>query len=86
MVIGNNCVIDDNVSIKKRTIIGNNVKIQSGTVIGGEGFGYLKSDKFGMINFPHIGGVILEDNVEVGSNNTIDEELKLYYKTLKQIL
>ena len=72
VVIGENCNIYGNVTINDRTTIGNNVKIQSGTVIAGEGFGYLKSDKLGIINFPHIGGVILEDNVEVGANNTID--------------
>ena len=66
------CIIYGNVTINDRTTIGNNVKVQSGTVIGGEGFGYLKSDKLGIINFPHIGGVVLEDNVEVGANNTID--------------
>ncbi|WP_417291662.1 UDP-3-O-(3-hydroxymyristoyl)glucosamine N-acyltransferase [Corallibacter sp.] len=72
VTIGDNCIIFGNVTINDRVKIGNNVKIQSGTVIGGEGFGYLKSDKLGVLNFPHIGGVIIEDNVEVGANNTID--------------
>lgn len=72
VTIGENCMIYGNVTINDRSTIGNNVKIQSGTVIGGEGFGYLKSDRLGVINFPHIGGVLLEDNVEIGANSTID--------------
>tara|TARA_R110001632_G_scaffold63318_2_gene151367 strand:+ start:18523 stop:19461 length:939 start_codon:yes stop_codon:yes gene_type:complete len=72
VIIGDNCIIYGNVTVNDRVTIGNNVKVQSGTVIAGEGFGYLKSDKLGVINFPHIGGVIIEDNVEIGANNTID--------------
>ena len=72
VIVGDNCTIYGNVTINDGVTIGDNVKIQSGTVIGGEGFGYLKNDKLGIINFPHIGGVIIEDNVEIGANNTID--------------
>ncbi|WP_025665436.1 UDP-3-O-(3-hydroxymyristoyl)glucosamine N-acyltransferase [Aquimarina megaterium] len=70
--IGNNCDIYGNVTIYENVKIGDNVKINSGTVIGAEGFGYLKSESLGTINFPHLGGVIIEDNVEIGANTTID--------------
>ena len=72
VIIGNNCIIEGNVTIYSKVSLGNNVKIQSGSVIGGEGFGYLRSTDFGTVNFPHVGGVIIEDNVHIGVNTCID--------------
>ena len=51
--------------------IGNKVVLKAGAVIGGDGFGYL-SDRSGHHRIPHVGGCILEDEVEVGSNSCID--------------
>ncbi len=68
--MGANCVIGSNVLIKN-TIVGNNVRILDGSVIGKKGFGFFPNDKSN-IRYPHIGMVIIENNVEVGSNNTID--------------
>ena len=68
--IGNNCHIGSNVIIKK-TIIGNNVSILDGAVIGKKGFGFFPNNKKN-IKYPHIGMVIIENNVEIGCNNTID--------------
>lgn len=72
VLIGNNCIIESHVSIKSKCIIGNNVLIKSGAVIGGKGFGYVKDENNVWENFPHFGRVILEDNVEIGSNTCID--------------
>ena len=68
--IGFNCIIGNNVLIKN-TLIGNNVRILDGTIIGKKGFGFLP-DKKKNIRIPHIGIVIIKDNVEIGCNNTID--------------
>ena len=70
VVIGNNCHIGSNVIIKK-SLIGNNVSILDGTVIGKKGFGFFP-DKNKNIRYPHIGIVIIGNNVEIGCNNTID--------------
>ena len=70
VIIGKNCSIGSNVIIKK-SIIGNNVNILDGAVIGKKGFGFFPN-KNGNLRYPHIGMVIIENNVEIGSNNTID--------------
>ena len=70
VIIGKNCSIGSNVIIKK-TVVGNNVNILDGSVIGKKGFGFFpKRSK--NLRYPHIGMVIIKDNVEIGSNNTID--------------
>jgi UDP-3-O-[3-hydroxymyristoyl] glucosamine N-acyltransferase len=71
-IIGNNCCIDPNVMIYDRTQIGNGVKIQSSTVIGSDGFGYIKDESGHLVKIPQVGNVIIEDDVEIGSNVSID--------------
>ena len=68
--IGKNCVIGSN-SVIKNSIIGNRVVIQDGNIIGQKGFGFIPIDGKN-IKFPHIGRVIIEDNVEIASGCTID--------------
>lgn len=71
ITVGNNTIIGSNSVIKDNTQIGNQVVIKPSVVIGGDGYGYVK-DKNGQIKFPHIGGVIIEDDVHIGSNTCID--------------
>lgn len=61
-----NVVIYENVSIGERCIV------NSGTVIGADGFGYERNEKGELEKFPHIGGVTIADDVEIGSNASID--------------
>ncbi|HAJ57784.1 MAG TPA: UDP-3-O-(3-hydroxymyristoyl)glucosamine N-acyltransferase [Candidatus Omnitrophica bacterium] len=69
--IGSDCLIWANVSIRERVEIGNRVFIQSGAVIGSEGFGYANIDgSYKLI--PQVGTVLIEDDVEIGANTTID--------------
>ncbi|MCK4724106.1 MAG: UDP-3-O-(3-hydroxymyristoyl)glucosamine N-acyltransferase, partial [Dehalococcoidia bacterium] len=70
--IGENTVIDGNVYIYPRAVIGRNVVIHAGTVIGAEGFGYERNDKRKWEKFPQIGWVVIEDDVDIGSNTSID--------------
>jgi len=72
VVIGNNCVIESNVSIYNGSILGNNVTVHSGTVVGSDGFGFAKDDKGTFKKILQSGIVKIEDEVEIGSNCTID--------------
>ena len=70
--IGQNTILYPNVSVREDCIIGNNVIIHSNTVIGSDGFGFTP-DENGIYNkIPQIGNVIIEDNVELGSNVSVD--------------
>ena len=69
--IGKNCIIYPNVTIRENVKIGDRVIIQPGCVIGGDGFGYERTEK-GHEKTPHIGDVVIEDDVELGSSVTID--------------
>ena len=71
--IGNNCVIYAGVHIYDNVKIGNNVVIHAGTVIGSDGFGYERNPEGELEKFPHIGGVVIEDDVEIGANTCIDK-------------
>jgi UDP-3-O-[3-hydroxymyristoyl] glucosamine N-acyltransferase len=69
--IGKNSYIYPNVTIYNDVKIGDNIIIHSGTVIGSDGFGYA-NDKEKLVKIPQIGGVQIGDNVEIGSNTSID--------------
>lgn len=70
--IGNNVFIFPNVVIHDGVIIGNNVVLKSGAVIGGSGFGWERDTGGNWIQFPQVGGVILDDGVEIGANTCVD--------------
>jgi len=70
--IDNDTIIFQNVSIREECKIGKNVIIHAGAVIGADGFGYQKDDKGVYHKVPQIGNVVIEDDVEIGANTTID--------------
>jgi UDP-3-O-[3-hydroxymyristoyl] glucosamine N-acyltransferase len=72
--IGSNCIIHPNVSIMDHSLIGNNVVIQAGTVIGSDAFYYntKKNRDVWYKKMPSCGRVVIEDDVEIGANCTID--------------
>ncbi len=65
-------VIYPNVSIYRDTKIGKNVIIHSGTVIGSDGFGYAHTKTGEHVKIYHLGRVVIEDEVEIGANTTVD--------------
>ena len=70
--IGDNCVIHPGVRIYFGCVLGNNVTIHAGTVVGSDGFGFAPQADGSYKKVPQIGNVIIEDNVEIGANTTID--------------
>ena len=71
--IGNNVTIFAGAKIHSETIIGNNCVIYSGAVIGADGFGFAPNEEGTYTKIPQIGNVIIEDNVDIGANTTIDK-------------
>ena len=69
--IGENCIIYPHVTVRGNVRIGKRVIIHSGTVIGSDGFGYV-FEEGRYYKIPQVGGVIIEDDVEIGSNVSID--------------
>lgn len=76
--LGNNVQVNDNstlhpgVKIYFGCVVGKGVTIHAGTVIGGDGFGFAPQDDGSYQKVPQIGNVVIEDNVEIGCNTTID--------------
>ena len=71
VVLGDDVTLHAGVSVREGSRIGNRVTVQNGAVIGGDGFGYAP-DGDGWFKIPQIGTVIIEDDVEIGANTTID--------------
>lgn len=70
--IGDNVIIGNNVQIVCPTVIGDNCVISSGVVIGSNGFGYYENVHGKNSLVPHIGGVVIGNNVDIGANTCID--------------
>jgi UDP-3-O-[3-hydroxymyristoyl] glucosamine N-acyltransferase len=73
VTVGNECEIYPNVTIYPGTTIGDRVIVHAGAVLGSDGFGYVRDRKSGRYEkFPQVGRLIIEDDVEIGANTTID--------------
>jgi UDP-3-O-[3-hydroxymyristoyl] glucosamine N-acyltransferase len=69
--IGKNTIVHPNVVIESESVIGKDVIIEAQTVIGSEGYGYVSTENK-HYHIPQLGNVIIEDEVEIGSNVSID--------------
>mgnify|MGYP006268093941 FL=1 len=70
--IGNNVTLHPGVVIYNDCVIGNNVTVHAGSIIGSDGFGFAPKADGSFQKVPQLGNVVIEDNVEIGSNTTID--------------
>jgi UDP-3-O-[3-hydroxymyristoyl] glucosamine N-acyltransferase len=73
--IGGDCLLHPRVVVQDHCVLGNHVILQPGVVIGGDGFGYIQVGKLPDLyhhKVPQVGIVVLEDNVEIGANSTVD--------------
>jgi len=75
VVLGRQCIVYPHVVCYARTSIGDRVILHAGCVIGSDGFGYLEQKDGSYQKIRHIGNVILEDDVEIGANTTIDRSV-----------
>ena len=73
VMIGTQCEIYPNVTIYPGTTLGGRVIVHAGAVLGSDGFGYVRDRKTGHYEkFPQVGRLVIEDDVEIGANATVD--------------
>jgi len=72
VTIGDNCIIHPGVKIYHDCVLSSHVVVHAGTVIGSDGFGFAPQADGSFKKVPQIGNVVIEDNVEIGANTTID--------------
>ncbi len=70
--VGKNCVIYPGVKIYHDCVIGDNCILHSNVVIGSDGFGFVPQADGSYLKLPQLGNVVVESNVEIGANTTID--------------
>jgi UDP-3-O-[3-hydroxymyristoyl] glucosamine N-acyltransferase len=71
-VLGPDCLLHTRVSIRERVVIGARCVIQDGAVVGSDGFGFAHREDGTHEKIPQVATVVIEDDVEIGANTTID--------------
>ena len=71
VTVGDNCVFYPHATVYENCIIGNNCILHAGSVVGADGFGFAPEGET-YKKIPQLGNVIIEDDVEIGANTTID--------------
>ncbi|HUE86349.1 MAG TPA: UDP-3-O-(3-hydroxymyristoyl)glucosamine N-acyltransferase [Vicinamibacterales bacterium] len=71
-VIGADCLLHARVSVRERVVIGARCVLQDGAVVGSDGFGFAHRDDGTHEKIPQVATVVIEDDVEIGANTTID--------------
>lgn len=70
--IGRDCILHPGVVLYPGVVLGDRVILHAGCVVGSDGFGYARDDDGSYIKFPQVGNVMVESDVEIGANTTID--------------
>jgi UDP-3-O-[3-hydroxymyristoyl] glucosamine N-acyltransferase len=70
--LGEDCIVHAHVSIRERVVLGHRVVVQDGAVLGSDGFGFVKQTDGTHLKIPQHAAVVIEDDVEIGANTTID--------------
>lgn len=70
--IGADCRLHAHVSVRERIVVGDRVVVQNGAVIGADGFGFATKPDGSHHKIPQVGTVVIEDDVEIGANTTVD--------------
>ncbi|HVC21012.1 MAG TPA: UDP-3-O-(3-hydroxymyristoyl)glucosamine N-acyltransferase [Vicinamibacterales bacterium] len=72
VTIGERCVLHAHVSIRERVVVGARVIVQDGAVLGSDGYGFVRREDGSYMKIPQTAAVVIEDDVEIGANTTID--------------
>lgn len=75
--LGEDCVLHPSITLYSKVKVGHRVIMHAGCVLGGDGFGYVRKAS-GIAKVPQIGGILIEDDVELGANVTIDRATMNY--------
>jgi UDP-3-O-[3-hydroxymyristoyl] glucosamine N-acyltransferase len=70
--LGSDCELHPNVNVLHHVRLGNRVLVQAGAIIGADGFGFRRTPEHQHVRLPHIGTVVIEDDVEIGANSVVD--------------
>ena len=70
--VGEDCAIHSHVSIRERVVVGNRVTLHDGVIVGSDGFGFARQKDGTHLKIPQFADVVIEDDVEIGANSTID--------------
>ncbi len=70
--VGADCVLHAGCVLREGSVLGDRVVLEPGVVIGGDGFGYVADEQGGLLKVPQVGRVVIEDDVEIGANTTVD--------------
>ena len=70
--IGARTIIHSNTCLREGVQLGSGVLLHNGVVIGADGFAYIRGDDGAQIKIPQVGTVVIEDDVEIGANSTVD--------------
>ena len=70
--VGQDCEIHSGAVLREGTELGDRVIVHAGAVLGGEGFGFVSDEQNARVRTPQLGGLVIEDDVEIGANTTID--------------
>jgi UDP-3-O-[3-hydroxymyristoyl] glucosamine N-acyltransferase len=71
-IVGDDCIIHSHVALRERIVVGNRVVIQNGAVLGADGYGFVKRSDGTHQKIPQTARVVVEDDVEIGANTTVD--------------
>ncbi|MGE5245006.1 MAG: UDP-3-O-(3-hydroxymyristoyl)glucosamine N-acyltransferase [Betaproteobacteria bacterium] len=70
--VGDDCILYSHVSVRERVVVGNRVILHDGAVVGSDGFGFARQPDGTHLKIPQHGAVVIEDDVELGANTTVD--------------
>ena len=70
--IGDDCLLHSHVAVRERVVVGHRVIVQNGAVLGSDGFGFARQPDGSHLKIPQHADVVIEDDVEIGANTTID--------------